>query len=62
MAYLGDDLTDEAAFRAVNDAGLSSLSVLVRQEWRETSAEVWLRPPEELKGFLKRWIKAGNRE
>ena len=62
VAYLGDDLTDEAAFRAVNDAGLSSLSVLVRQERRETAAEVWLRPPDELKGFLKRWIKAGVRE
>jgi trehalose-phosphatase len=62
VAYLGDDLTDEAAFRAVNSVGLGSLSVLVRREWRETAAEVWLRPPTELKRFLKRWIKAGSRE
>jgi trehalose-phosphatase len=60
VAYLGDDLTDEAAFRAVQQAGRRGLSVLVRREWRETAAEVWLRPPEELKGFLRRWIEAGD--
>lgn len=58
-AYLGDDLTDEAAFRAMKGHGLSAL---VRREWRETEAEIWLRPPAELKGFLERWVKAGSRE
>ncbi len=62
MAFLGDDLSDEAAFRAANAAGRRGLSVLVRREWRETAAEVWLRPPGELRGFLERWIKAGSRE
>jgi trehalose 6-phosphate synthase/trehalose 6-phosphate phosphatase len=62
VAYLGDDLTDEAAFRAVNDGGPGGLSVLVRREGRKTDAQVWLRPPGELKAFLKRWIKAGNRD
>jgi trehalose-phosphatase len=62
VAYLGDDLTDEAAFRAVNDAGPGGLSALVRREGRKTAAEVWLRPPAELKAFLKRWAEAGNRE
>jgi trehalose-6-phosphatase len=57
VAYLGDDLGDEAAFRAVKRVGPRGLSVLVRREWRETAAEVWLRPPGELKGFLERWIK-----
>jgi len=62
VAYLGDDLTDEAAFRAVNDAGPGGLSALVRRELRKTTAHVWLRPPTELKAFLLRWIEAGSRE
>jgi trehalose 6-phosphate phosphatase len=55
VAYLGDDLTDEAAFRAVKRAGSRGLSVLVRRAWRETVADVWLRPPVELRAFLDRW-------
>lgn len=53
VAYVGDDLTDEAAFRAVNASGRPSLSVLMRRGWRETAAGVWLRPPSDLKMFLK---------
>ena len=40
VAYLGDDLSDEAAFRAVNKVGPRGLSVLVRRKWRETTADV----------------------
>lgn len=58
VAYLGDDLSDEAAFRTVRLVGRRGLSVLVRNEWRETAAELWLRPPGELLGFLDRWIGA----
>lgn len=58
VAFLGDDLTDEAAFRAVNAAAGAHLSVLVRRERRETAADVWLRPPGELLGFLERWAEA----
>lgn len=58
VAYLGDDLTDEAAFRAVNETKGSHLSVLVRREWRETAADVWLRPPGQLKEFLCGWLSA----
>ena len=58
VAYLGDDLSDEAAFRAVNQVGPRGLSLLVRREWRETAAAVWLRPPTELKSFLERWLSA----
>ena len=52
VAYLGDDWTDEDAFRALHGHGLS---VLVRPELRETGADVWLRPPGELLEFLRRW-------
>jgi trehalose 6-phosphate phosphatase len=55
VAFLGDDLTDKAAMRAVNGAQSPHLSVLVRREWRETEADVWLRPPGELVDFLTKW-------
>jgi trehalose 6-phosphate phosphatase len=55
IAYLGDDITDERAFNALGDRGLS---VLVRAEWRKTSAQFWLRPPDELLDFLTRWMDA----
>jgi trehalose 6-phosphate phosphatase len=55
VAYLGDDHTDEDAFRVLNSRGLS---VLVRAEYRETYARIWLRPPEELISFLERWINS----
>jgi len=51
-AYLGDDFTDEDAFRAIKERGLS---VLVRREFRETEADIWLQPPEDLLQFLHRW-------
>ena len=62
VAYLGDDLSDEAAFRAVNQIGSRGLSVLVGQERRETAAEAWLRTTGELRAFLESWIEAGNRD
>ncbi|UCD64533.1 MAG: trehalose-phosphatase [Candidatus Zixiibacteriota bacterium] len=52
--YLGDDLTDEDAFRAIHGRGLS---VLVRDSLRETAADLWLKPPDELAEFLTRWIR-----
>ena len=52
IAYLGDDLTDEDAFRELKDKGLS---VLVSRSLRDTQADLWLQPPEELIGFLEKW-------
>ncbi len=54
-AYLGDDVTDEDAFSALNPCGLT---VLVRQEHRPTAAKFWIRPPEELMSFLQNWLCA----
>lgn len=56
-AYLGDDLTDEDAFAAVQPEGLA---VLVRGELRETRADVWIRPPQELLVFLRRWRESAR--
>jgi trehalose-phosphatase len=58
VTFLGDDLTDEAAFAAVNEAHAPHLSVLVRKEKRKTEADLWLKPPEEMRMFLRRWIAA----
>jgi len=52
-AYLGDDLTDEDAFEAIKGRGVG---ILVREELRDTTADLWLRPPEELLDFLERWV------
>jgi trehalose 6-phosphate phosphatase len=55
VAYLGDDTTDENAFEALADRGLS---ILVRRQWRPTTAQLWLRPPDQLRTFLSAWLAA----
>jgi trehalose-phosphatase len=55
VAYLGDDSTDEPAFRALSGRGLT---VLVRPTYRFTAAHMWLRPPTELVQFFSDWIRA----
>lgn len=54
VAYLGDDRTDEDAFTALQNRGLS---VLVRDVFRNTGADLWLRPPHELRAFLGWWLQ-----
>ena len=61
VVYVGDDLTDESAFCAVNRMESPHLSVLMRRAWRQTVAEVWLQPPDGLRWFLREWEKAVNR-
>jgi len=58
IAYLGDDLTDEAAFQTLKN---KALTVLVRPEFRPTHADIHLKPPEELIEFLNCWIQACKR-
>ncbi|MBD3234854.1 MAG: trehalose-phosphatase [candidate division Zixibacteria bacterium] len=50
--YMGDDLTDEDAFKAIKKWGIG---ILVRKEFRATAADVWIKPPDEVKDFLKSW-------
>lgn len=52
-AYLGDDLTDEDAFKSIKGKGIG---VLVRKELRSTAADVWIKPPKELLAFLSNWV------
>lgn len=54
IAYLGDDITDEEAFVEVRPHGLA---VLVRERLRDTHANLWIRPPHELRSFISHWCK-----
>lgn len=57
LAYLGDDLTDEDAFRALPAHGAA---VLVRPVLRPTAANHWLDSPQALVAFLRRWDTAAH--
>ena len=49
--YLGDDVTDEDAFRAIEDHGIG---ILVAEEPRPTAAAYALRSPDEVREWLER--------
>jgi trehalose-phosphatase len=51
-AYLGDDRTDEDAFKALKGRGLG---ILVAEEPRPTEATVLLKPPDGVIDFLRKW-------
>ncbi|MBV8051081.1 MAG: trehalose-phosphatase [Acidobacteriaceae bacterium] len=59
IAYLGDDRTDEDAFSALQGKGLT---VLVRNQYRPTLADIHLRPPGEVLEFLRDWLANSNEE
>jgi trehalose-phosphatase len=56
-AYLGDDATDECAFRALAGRGLG---ILVRPRFRKTAAQIWIQPPDDLIEFLSLWLAASQ--
>lgn len=58
-AYLGDDLTDEDAFRALPE---NALGILVGKRAGKTAAAVRITPPQELLHFLDRWIEIDKTE
>lgn len=60
VCYLGDDWTDEDAFHALGDRGLS---VLVCGTTRPTVADIRLENEEQVRSFLERWqniVKGGS--
>ena len=60
VAYLGDDQTDEDAFRMLQDPQ-NAASVLVRSELKETAAKWSIVPPQELLAFLDRYLEVTQR-
>jgi trehalose 6-phosphate phosphatase len=58
VAYLGDDTTDEHAFEALAGRGLG---ILVRRTRRPSAAQLWLKPPAQLREFLVSWLHAVRR-
>lgn len=48
--YIGDDVTDESAFKAISEKGLA---VLVAERARPTAAQLFLKNPTEVYVFLR---------
>lgn len=57
-AYIGDDVTDEYAFKAIKNKGLA---ILVSSEQKFTEADICLESPTELTDFFQRWINTESR-
>ena len=54
VAYLGDENSDDDAFRILRHRGLC---VLVRTKFIATSADLWLQPPGDVVRFLTEWLQ-----
>jgi alpha,alpha-trehalase len=57
--YIGDDITDEDAFQAISDQGVT---IVVGGEKRQTAAHYRLRDPEEVARFLKELAALAGKE
>ncbi|MBI0583286.1 MAG: trehalose-phosphatase [Methanomassiliicoccus sp.] len=57
--YIGDDLTDEDAFRAINDRGIT---IMVSDRPRETAARYFLTDVPEVQVFLDRMVEGFESE
>jgi trehalose-phosphatase len=55
--YIGDDRTDEDAFRALESRGIG---ILVSEEPRHTAASYWLKDSAEVERFLRGLIATGG--
>ena len=55
--YIGDDKTDEDAFKALQDAGIG---ILVSTRAKPTAAAFTVRDPEEVAAFLKMLVQFGT--
>jgi trehalose-phosphatase len=54
LAYLGDDKTDEDAFKAIGTRGLK---ILVNKKERQSLADIQINPPKEMLDFLDKWLQ-----
>jgi len=54
--YLGDDVTDMDAFRAIKGKGIS---IFVGSSKKRTNADYFLKDTEEVAGFIERLLKGG---
>lgn len=52
--YLGDDVTDEDAFVALENIGIR---ILISEEPKKSAADYFLNDPEEVKQFINKFIK-----
>ncbi|MGM0652590.1 MAG: trehalose-phosphatase [Bacillota bacterium] len=57
--YIGDDVTDEDAFKAIASRGIG---ILVNDEGRETAAEYFLSNPREVEKFLEELLSLAEEE
>jgi trehalose-phosphatase len=55
VVYIGDDTTDEDAFKVVRE--LNGIAILVSKERKETDAEFVVADPENVLKLLKRFAK-----
>ncbi|KAL8151861.1 hypothetical protein V2J09_021669 [Rumex salicifolius] len=59
--YIGDDRTDEDAFKVLKERE-QGLGILVSKVPKETNASYYLQEPSEVKNFLRRLVKGKNLE